>query len=183
MRILKLLVLAVVVFVVLLAGGIVGNRLPLSEPPGALVRLSTYLNTHVAETSPSAPFAELRTRNYSLPADVLYAKVKEAVGRMPRWEIVSAVDDRRELHAVVTTRAPALQGRRDDRCRSGAGGRPGLLVRGESRVGKGDLGANTRHVLDLYDAARASRCRKARSSARAERIGPKTARPSARSVS
>jgi len=25
-------------------------------------------------------------------------------------------------------------------------------VRGESRVGKGDLGANTRHILDLYDA-------------------------------
>ena len=25
-----------------------------------------------------------------------------------------------------------------------------LLIRAESRVGKGDLGANTRHLLDLY---------------------------------
>ena len=25
-----------------------------------------------------------------------------------------------------------------------------LLIRSESRVGKGDLGTNTRHVLDLY---------------------------------
>jgi hypothetical protein len=32
------------------------------------------------------------------------------------------------------------------------GGRPALAVRGESRVGEGDLGANTRRVLDLYGA-------------------------------
>jgi uncharacterized protein (DUF1499 family) len=152
MRILRLLLLAVVAFVVLLAAGIVGNHLPLGEPPGALIRLSTYLNTHVAETSPGAPFAELRTRHYELPADVLYAKVKEAVGRLPRWEIVTAADDRREVHAVVTT---ALFRFKDDVTIGvvpDAGGRPSLLVRGESRVGKGDLGANTRHVLDLYDA-------------------------------
>lgn len=152
MRIVKRLVLAVVVFVALLAGGIVRNRLPLGEPPGSLVRLSTYLNTHVAETSPSAPFAELRTRNYRLPADALYAKVKEAVGRLPHWEIVSASDERREVHAVVTT---ALLRFKDDVTIGVVpepGGRPALTVRGESRVGKGDLGANTRHVLDLYDA-------------------------------
>jgi uncharacterized protein (DUF1499 family) len=32
------------------------------------------------------------------------------------------------------------------------GGRPALMVRSTSRVGKGDLGANTRHVLDVYEA-------------------------------
>ena len=152
MRILKWLLVAVVVFVLLLAGGVVRNRLPLGEPPGSLVRLSTYLNTHVAETAPNAPFAELRTRNYGLPADVLYAKVKEAVGRLPQWEIVSTADERREVHAVVTT---ALLRFKDDVTIAVVpepGGRPALLVRGESRVGKGDLGANTRHVLDLYEA-------------------------------
>ena len=152
MRIVKLLALVVVGFVALLVGGIVRNRLPLGEPPGAVVRLSTYLNTHVAETSPSAPCAELRTRNYSLPADVLYAKLKEAIGRLPGWVIVAAADERREVHAVVTT---ALLRFKDDVTIGVVpepGGRPALMVRGESRLGKGDLGANTRHVLDLYDA-------------------------------
>lgn len=152
MRILKWLVLAVVVFVVLLAAGIVGNRLPLGEPPGAAVRLETYLNTHVTETSPSSPFPELRTRNYALPADVLFAKVKEAVGRLPRWEIASSSDERREVHAVVTTKLFRFKDDVTIAVVPEPGGRPALMVRGESRVGKGDLGANTRHVLDLYAA-------------------------------
>ena len=78
--------------------------------------------------------------------------MKEAVGRLPHWEIVSTADERREVHAVVTT---ALLRFKDDVTIAVVpepGGRPALLVRGESRVGKGDLGANTRHVLDLYEA-------------------------------
>ena len=51
MRIVKWLLVAVAVFATLLAGGIVGNRLPLAASPGLGVRLSTYLNTHVAETT------------------------------------------------------------------------------------------------------------------------------------
>jgi len=50
LRLLGFLLLAVVVFVALLALGIRGNRLPLNDPPGSFVRLNTYLNTHVAET-------------------------------------------------------------------------------------------------------------------------------------
>src|SRR6185295_12504951 len=102
-RILGLVVLFVVVFVVLLAGGVLLNRLPINEPPGSFVRLYTYLNTHVAETIEGSPFPELRPRQYALPADALYGKVKEAMRRMPRWEIVETSDDRRELHAVVTS--------------------------------------------------------------------------------
>jgi len=151
MRVVKWLALAVVVFVVLLAAGILGNRLPLSAPPGPAVRLSTYLNTHVAETAETSRFEELRPRHYALPPDVLYAKTKEAIGRLPRWEIASAADDRREIHAVVTT---ALFRFKDDVTISVMPQpfeQTVLVVRGESRVGKGDLGANTRHILDLYD--------------------------------
>jgi uncharacterized protein (DUF1499 family) len=152
MRIVRWLLIAVVVFVVLLAAGVIGNRLPLSDPPGAGVRLNTYLNTHVAETSEDAAFPELRTRRYLLPADVLYAKVKEAVARMPGWEIADSADDRRELHAVVTTTIFRFKDDVTVAVIPEPGGRQALKVRGESRVGKGDLGANTRHVLDLYNA-------------------------------
>lgn len=152
MRIVRWLGIAVVVFVTLLAAGVVGNRLPLGAPPGLAVRLSTYLNTHVAETSESSPFPELRTRRYAIAPEVLYAKVKEAIGTLPRWDVVTSSDDRREVHAVVTT---ALFRFKDDVTIGVLGEsnvHPALVVRGESRVGKGDLGANTRHVLDLYDA-------------------------------
>ncbi|MEO6028382.1 MAG: DUF1499 domain-containing protein [Candidatus Binatia bacterium] len=156
MRIVKWLLVAVAVFATLLAGGVVGNRLPLAAPPGVGVRLSTYLNTHVAETKPDSAFPELRTRNYSLPADVLYSKVKETVGQMPGWEIVESSDDRREVHAVVTTKLFRFKDDVKIAVTPEPGGRPALTVRGESRVGKGDLGANARHVLDLYDALAAA---------------------------
>lgn len=152
MRIVRWLLVAVVVFVVLLAAGIVGNRLPLSEPPGPAVRLNTYLNTHVAETAEDAAFPELRTRRYTMPADVLYAKVKEAIMRMPGWEIVESSDDRREVHAVVTTKLFRFKDDVTVGVIPEPGGQQALKVRGESRVGKGDLGANTRHIFDLYDA-------------------------------
>lgn len=151
-RLVGLVVVAVLVFVALLALGIRQNHLPLDDPPGSFVRLYTYLNTHVAETIEGSPFPELRPRSYTLAGDVLFGKVKEAIGRLPRWEIVETSDDHRQLHAVVTT---ALFRFKDDVTVSvlpQPGGRPQVVVRSESRVGQGDLGTNTRHVVDLYDA-------------------------------
>ncbi len=156
MRIVKWLLIAAAVFATSLAGGIVGNRLPLAAPPGLGTRLSTYLNTHVAETTHDSAFPELRTRNFGLPADILYAKVKEAIARLPGWEIVETADERRQIHAVVTTRLFRFKDDVTVAVVPEPGGRPALTVRGESRVGKGDLGANTRHVLDLYDALAAA---------------------------
>ena len=152
MRIVKIVLGLLVLAIALLAGGVVLNRLPISDPPGSFVRLYTYLNTHVAETIEGSPFPELRPRQYSLPADVLFAKVKEAMQQMPRWEVVETADDRRELHAVVTS---GLFRFKDDVVATVVplpGGRPAVMVRAVSRVGQGDLGTNTRHVMDLYDA-------------------------------
>ncbi len=152
MRVVRWLVVAVLAFVTLLAAGLAGNQLPLGDPPGASVRLNAYLNTHVAETSDGSTFPELRTRRFDLPPDVLYAKVKEAIAALPHWQVETSTDARREIHAVVTT---ALFRFKDDvtiGVMSEPNRHPALVVRGESRVGKGDLGANTRHILDLYDA-------------------------------
>lgn len=151
-RVLVFVVVAVVVFVALLALGIRGNHLPVDEPPGSFARYYTYLNTHVAETIDGSPFAELRPRSYALPADALFGKVKEAIVTLPRWEIVETTDDKRQLHAVVTS---AMFRFKDDvtvSVQPQPGGKPALMVRSVSRVGQGDLGTNTRHVMDLYDA-------------------------------
>ncbi len=152
MRIIRWILVLLLVAIGLLGGGVVLNGLPLGDPPGMPVRLFTYLNTHVAETIEGSPFPELRPRHYGLPADALFAKVKEAIALLPRWEVVESVDERRELHAVVTS---ALFRFKDDvtvTVTPEPGGRPAVMVRAVSRVGKGDLGTNTRHVLNLYDA-------------------------------
>jgi uncharacterized protein (DUF1499 family) len=152
MRIVKWVVVLVVVAIALLAGGIALNRLPLDDPPGSMVRINTYLNTNVAETIEGSPFAELRPRRYTLPAEQLYAKVKEAAGQLPRWRVVEADDQTRRLHAVVTSMLFRFKDDVNIEVVPEPGGRPSLMVRSASRVGKGDLGTNTRHVLDLYDA-------------------------------
>ncbi len=151
-RLLAFVVGAALVFVVLLALGIRQNHLPLDDPPGSFVRLYVYLNTHVAETIEGSPFPELRPRTYTLAADPLFAKVKDAIKLLPRWEIVEAAEDARQLHAVVTS---SLFRFKDDVTVSVVpqpGGQPVVTARAVSRVGKGDLGTNTRHLLDLYDA-------------------------------
>jgi uncharacterized protein (DUF1499 family) len=151
MRLIKGILFLLVLAIVLLAGGVVLNRLPLNEPPGMVVRLYTYLNTHVAETGDGSPFPELRTRRYSLGADALYAKIKEAIARLPRWRIVESSDERREIHTVVTSLIFRFEDDVAIAIVPAPNLRPAVTVRAVSRVGKGDLGANTRHILDLYD--------------------------------
>lgn len=150
-RVLGLVVLAAVVFAGMLAAGMVKNRLPWSQPPGFTARVRTYLNTHVAETEEGSPFPELRPRHYEVaPAD-LFATVEQAIGKLGNWQVSERRPAERTLRVVVTS---TLWRFRDDavvRVEPEPAG-PGaiLFVRSVSRVGKGDLGANTRHILNLY---------------------------------
>jgi hypothetical protein len=142
-----LLLMVAVAPVLAVVGGLVANRVPLFDPPGALERLTTYLTTHVAETSPVPRFPELAEPRFAVPPERLFAASAAAVDALG-WERVSAPDA--GLHrAVVTTR---LWQFRDDvlvRVEPGGEGGSRLVVRSVSRVGRGDLGANARHVLDL----------------------------------
>ncbi|HEX2200400.1 MAG TPA: DUF1499 domain-containing protein [Gammaproteobacteria bacterium] len=129
-------------------GGLALNRPPLGDPPGVWARLATYFGSHVAETHEQSPFPELRPRRYSLGPEPLYDAILAAIRKLG-WQLSS--EDRRTftIKAVVTTPLwrfkddveigikPAPQGN-------------GVYIRSSSRIGKGDLAANTRHVLDLY---------------------------------
>ena len=135
--------------VALLAAGVMGNRLPLSEPPGWGTRLSTYLNTNVAETTQDSPFPELRPRRYDAPPALIFDITRKAVERL-RWEAVFD-HEKKEIKAVVTTK---LWKFKDDVTIQIQPAQPSgslLVVRSASRVGKGDLGANTRHIMDLVE--------------------------------
>src|SRR5712691_1963238 len=163
MRILSGL-LQVVFFLVLLgvaliAAGVIANRLPLTEPPGLWTRLSTYLNTNVAETQENSSFPELRLRRYEAPPELLFDVARRAAQNL-KWEITVLDVAKKEIQVVVTSK---IWGFKDDvtiqirpfngltgaDLQSGGGF---LCIRSASRVGKGDLGANTRHVLDLIQA-------------------------------
>ena len=134
----------------LIAGGLIANRPPMMDPPGLWARLVTYLGTHVAETRPDHPFPELRPRFYAMPPDRLYAVTREAIAGLG-WGIASEDSASLALTAVVES---ALWRFKDDvvvRVEPAEGGST-LRMRSSSRIGRGDLAANTRHLLYLYAA-------------------------------
>lgn len=135
----------------LIAAGIIANRLPLTDSPGLLTRLSTYLNTNVAETKEDSPFPELRSRRYAAPPELLFDVARRAAQSL-HWEVTSLDATKKEILAVVTTK---VWGFKDDVAIQIQPAQPSgnwLWIRSASRVGKGDLGANTRHVMDLVQA-------------------------------
>ena len=133
----------------LLAGALAGNRLPWLEPPGPWVRLMTYLGSNVAQTDAASAFAELRPRLYHGAPAAVFGRAREAMTQLG-WEIVREDRDRLRLEAVVTTRL--LRFKDDLVARlAPAEGQTAVHVESRSRVGRGDLGANTRHILDFYE--------------------------------
>lgn len=141
----------VVIGVGSLLTALVRNAPPWTEPPGMFARLGTYLNSHVAETNAASAFPELHPRLYpTVQPDHLFGLVDQAA-TMLGWQVLQRDVQRHTLRAVVTT--PMMQFQDDvgisivptDDKRGSV-----LFVRAESRVGRGDLAANTRHILDLY---------------------------------
>ena len=149
-----LLILPALLLAGLLSGGLYLNRLPWEDPPGFSARLTTYLDQHVAETAEGSPFPELRPRHYAeLSPDALFAVVEQAVQSMPNWTLAARDAKMRRIEAVVSTSWLHFQDDMTIHVVAEAKG-PGsvLFLRSQSRIGHGDLGANTRHVLDLVTA-------------------------------
>ena len=100
-----------------------------------------------------AHYPELITRSFPLNTEQLRQKVIEAFARLD-WELVESGDT--VLHAVVTTKLLKFK---DDVYVSIDASSPDeslLQVRSVSRVGRGDLGTNIRHILNLYSAVDAT---------------------------
>ncbi len=125
------------------------NDLPWTEPPGPMARVKHYLTTNVAETTQDSPYPELRMREYDYPTDQLFSLLEASVAELG-WQIDGQRDQVYSLHAVVTT--PLLRYQDDVLIRliPISTNRNHLYVRSSSRKGRGDLGTNTRHILDLY---------------------------------
>jgi len=130
----------------LLAGGLLLNRPPLLAPPGPVERLKTYLTTNVAETQEGHVFRELRSPLFATEAKATQDAVLAAM-RSLGWREVQAIDG--EARAVAVS---ALFRFRDDvtvRLEATEGGTL-LHARSASRIGKGDLAANAKHLRLLF---------------------------------
>ena len=133
----------------LLAGGVISNRVPVGDPPGAVARLTAYLTTNVAEVSPESDFPELRQPRYEAPPALLFDVLRRSAEGL-RWDIRVLDPQKKEIQAVVTSRIWRFKDDVVARAEPAPkGGGSILYVRSASRVGKGDLGANIRHVMDL----------------------------------
>jgi uncharacterized protein (DUF1499 family) len=129
-------------------GGLLLNRPPLFDPPGPGERLRIYLRTNVAELTDQPLLPELRARDFNRDPDAVYNDVLRAVERLG-WNIEMRDEATREVHAVVTT---ALWRFKDDvriRIDARPDGGSRVYARSQSRVGRGDLGANARHLREL----------------------------------
>jgi uncharacterized protein (DUF1499 family) len=130
----------------LLAGGLLLNRPPLLAPPGPVERLKTYLTTNVAETQEGDVFPELRSPLFATEPKATQDAVLAAM-RSLGWREVQAIDG--EVRAVAVS---ALFRFRDDvtvRLEATGGGTL-LHARSASRIGKGDLAANAKHLRLLF---------------------------------
>jgi uncharacterized protein (DUF1499 family) len=149
--VLRLALAVLLIPVVLLALGLAWNRPPFGEPPGFAVRLKTYLTTHVAEVRDDAIFPELRPRHYDLAMQPLFEALSRAAHDLG-WEIAGIDAEHKILRAVVATPVWRFKDDVTVWLQPSPQGGSAVYVRSESRIGKGDLGANTRHVLDFIQA-------------------------------
>lgn len=133
----------------LIIGALALNNVPLGAPPGLMRRLWTYLTTNVAETRRDHPFPELELPCVAIPPGALFTRIEHTV-ELLNWEIVDTDPREHTLHAVAET---TLFRFRDDILIKLEAGKFGteIHIRARSRIGRGDLGANTRHILNLLE--------------------------------
>jgi uncharacterized protein (DUF1499 family) len=142
----KWLVMLVLLPVLLVVGALWLNRAPLLQAPGPLARLQIYLTTHVAATRRGHERPELRPLVLKASIGEVRERVIEAMQRL-HWQQI-----RHEQAVVRAVVVSPLWRFKDDVEVQLQPTRVGVQVdvRSRSRVGKGDLAANTRHILELY---------------------------------
>lgn len=142
---------AVLIPLLLILGGILLNRPMLFEAPGFLTRLAIYLRYNVAETTASPLLPELKIRRYKVSQEAMKEVVERTLSRLARWKVVKAEPEVGVYQAVVTT---PLWRFKDDVAILITDQDEGVEVylHSSSRVGRGDLGANRRHILEFYEA-------------------------------
>ena len=149
----ELLINLIVLFIVgmgcLIIGALQLNNLPMAEPPGFKKRIWTYLSSNSAETRRNHTFPELELPCPRMAPGILFARIEHTLDLLD-WQIVDSEPQDYRLRAVAKT--PLLEVEDDiDIILLPENGYTELHIRSSSRVGRCDLGANTRHILNLLE--------------------------------
>lgn len=151
LALLKIILALLAVAAAALIGAVAMNQAPLFNPPGWSERLHVYFTANVAELADQPRFPELQAFDDSRDAAALYAHTLHALEKLG-WEVVTHDDAQYRIKAVVTT---GLWKFKDDVSIwvvAQPNGKSRLYARSQSRVGRGDLGANARHLRELIAA-------------------------------
>ena len=133
----------------LVMGALVLNNPPLNRPPGLYTRLWTYLSTHSAETRRNHTFPELELPCYTLPPKTLFTRLEHAL-MVLGWEVKETDKENYRLHAIISSSLFKFKDDLEIEIQLGDCGSE-LHIRSSSRIGRGDMGANTRHILTLLE--------------------------------
>ncbi len=113
-----------------------------------------WFTTNDITTGRTPEYPEIQPRLYAAGEAETRAAALEACRSLPRWRVVSP-NDAAEIHAEVRTFLFSFVD--DVTIRFESAGmdstpRTRVIIRSHSRVGKGDLGENARHILALQSA-------------------------------
>jgi uncharacterized protein (DUF1499 family) len=149
----SVLAIVAIVVVVMVGAGLYLNRVPLFDPPGPGARIGVYLSTNVAQTSSVPVLPELSPIVISANPQSALREVMRAADDLG-WSEVSMDEDASQVRATVVS--SLFRFRDDVRVDVSAqyAEQTEIQVRAASRVGRGDLGANAQHIMQLRDALR-----------------------------
>jgi uncharacterized protein (DUF1499 family) len=110
-----------------------------------------WLTANDVTTGAAPAYPDLRDRLYDMPPDQTLQVAAAVAGRIPRWKVVSTDRAGGVVHVEIRTALPFFT---DDLTvhvhPEGRNSR--VTIRSRSRVGRGDLGENARHIRALQAA-------------------------------
>ena len=110
-----------------------------------------WLTANDVTTGATPAYPDLRERLYDMPPDQTLQLAAAVASRIPRWKVVSTDRAGRVVHVEIRTAIGLFT---DDLTihvhPEGRNSR--VTIRSRSRVGRGDLGENARHIRALQTA-------------------------------
>jgi uncharacterized protein (DUF1499 family) len=123
-----------------------GAALPWLAVPRFGARFQRGSTTNIAETSDSADWPELKPRRYSAALDETSSAVVATLDQLG-WPLLARETD------SIAAEVPILRGATYDDFRitlAAEDGQTVVNVRSSARIGRGDMGANRRHVVQFF---------------------------------
>jgi len=116
---------------------------------GVVAVFNMWPTINIVETGKTPEYPDVVPRPYPTSKDRVLDAAVQAVGRMPRWTLVSSRPEHGEIRAEATTRLFRFVDDVTIHCVEQKGV-TAVNVRSASRVGRGDFGQNARNIRAFF---------------------------------